>query len=122
MLGDSGVYANGDPSTQQRIGFAPLRLPHEIIARHLAHRPLSVHVYIVVANVCLPILAPAKYGLLKLPIVQQVDICEPCSLKGHTEDSEPIQTGQKSTYATIAERIWGQLWAWQDPACPSSLF
>lgn len=93
--GTQGVCANGDPSTQQHIGFAPLSLPHEITARHLAHRPLSIHVCTVVTNACLPILAPTKHDLIKLPVVRQVDICEPWGLKGHAEDSEPFQTGQK---------------------------
>jgi hypothetical protein len=75
--GTQRVCANGDPSALQHIGFAPPSLPREITAGHLAHRPLFVHIYTIVANACLPISAPAKYGLTKLPIVQQVDICEP---------------------------------------------
>ena len=75
--GTQRVGANGDPYALQHIGFAPPSLPREITAGHLAHRPLFVHIYTIVANACLPISAPAKYGLTKLPIVQQVDICEP---------------------------------------------
>lgn len=70
--GGHGVYANGELSTQQDISCVPLSLPREVTTGHLTHRPLSILIY-----PYLPVSAPAKYGLVKLPVVRQVDICEP---------------------------------------------
>lgn len=51
---------------KQHISFVPLSLPHELTT---AHRPISIHSYTVATNGSSP-----KYGLIKLPVVQQVDI------------------------------------------------
>lgn len=75
--GGHGVCANGEFSTQQDISCVPLSLSRELTTGHLTHRPLSILIYPVVTNACLPVPALGKYGLVKLPVVRQADICEP---------------------------------------------